>query len=597
MYTSYSLQKPAEYAEIVKELFKSNQLICEFINKNSEFSSNQLNNFNYIHAICKSFSMPYEAAKEFLGSLLMKYYNNNPVIKSIIFSYLMLRAPRVDVLIMFNYIINNAYEPCKFVLDIISECNPALYKYYMFKRCIFLTKSICYRFVALLVRSVDFLFDLLLRIIQKGNDDNIAKRIVRKKFILKYIYIIVYIRRYHGNFYEKLAVKLLDLPNSVVYKCKKSNSNTRKIVVWTVCFGEKYFEKMIKYNLPSHLASNNIPNISHNTDITYLFYTDKKGREIIKSHKIFKDIAKYATIKIVGIDKLLDDMDQDDRNFPFIILALCTFHNYLVLKNKNIYALSNSPDAILSNSYFQDACKIIEEGYDCVCAYTGLRSQKSAVLEELKKLNFNCGENVPAHILSKIKTNSIHHSMVNMYWSSKIHYEHAGMLMHDVGNEALICYSTALHPLVIKYHTCNYYYLGTIDHVVPVSIFNFNLRINKDKNFLCSVTLEDNNSGVSSDRIGSYDRKDFLYKFCNIMTLKNRLFFSVCTEYALTNEINREQLTIEKQKFNSLILSLLNNDDYFNDNNIKEGKLHNKLLHERYKMYSTLKPGGSNNEQ
>jgi hypothetical protein len=132
-----------------------------------------------------------------------------------------------------------------------------------------------------------------------------------------------------------------------------------KVKIVLPVWGDRYIDDFIKYIVPTHLDSSNIPHLSQSHKIKYTIYTTKKdlARLLIEESLII--LQNYASLEV----KILSSRRIKD------VYGTYSFVHNKELKisakdNEAVYLLN--ADILLSNNFFTTTLSIIKKGYKSV---------------------------------------------------------------------------------------------------------------------------------------------------------------------------------------------------------------------------------------
>ena len=110
-------------------------------------------------------------------------------------------------------------------------------------------------------------------------------------------------------------------------------NNDQKIILCVAVWGEDFLRNFIEFSLNSLMSAGNIPYLSSQGNVAFVFYSDRHGIETLKVSNVLVELKKYAQVnfaeikgkKILGNYRTMNDCHRDfiKRNQDATLFFIC----------------------------------------------------------------------------------------------------------------------------------------------------------------------------------------------------------------------------------------------------------------------------------
>lgn len=508
-----------------------------------ELCRNIIKQYPYAYPIALELSLylPPETAFEWLRKICDTYYAGFSNIYLEVYALLAWRFPSIRGLpFCVNYLYGKHRNHFDSIFYYIEKNSKGLYSYI--------------QFLSKIPFSVRNIFQKILRIqyviiskIARGkNLDGFLWNCFFKKTLFCKLFhpiFIIYITRSvntqkDNSIFKKKWMNLKQINYNIV-----PSSHKYSIDFVTVCWGKKYIDKVSSLSLSSLISENNIPYLSKEANINFIFYLNKDDIKYITEAYPFKVLKKYASIHFVLIDKLLlDTYNGTYWTQKYIPLTACHNH-YINTKKENVYTFFNFPDVVYENEFLKKILSLIKMNKKVIFVYPGPYISEEKFNKYRKSHNNDNKDNILSienKELCKIFYNNLHPYVVLFDRKNEISYYGATLLIRNIASKGLVVNTTCITPTLIKFDMKFKGFSSTIDHDIPLSnrYSNNEIYICKNSNELCMVSCSENDSDNNSTRVGMLSDKEFYNDINKKMGLYNRIFFCNTLLYPISDEIN-----------------------------------------------------------
>jgi hypothetical protein len=147
-------------------------------------------------------------------------------------------------------------------------------------------------------------------------------------------------------------------------------------VIGSIAWGEAFVDKFINYNVPSLLASGNIPHLARRRKVVHSIVTTERDLERIKAHSAFPRLSECAEVVFTCFpEEFIQQRVDDGYNF---------YHFYGLLDHQSVFLAAAlhaelyllPVDIVLSSDSLRNFSRHLEQGADA-CSIAGIECDPS----------------------------------------------------------------------------------------------------------------------------------------------------------------------------------------------------------------------------
>lgn len=343
-------------------------------------------------------------------------------------------------------------------------------------------------------------------------------------------------------------------------------------------WGDKYIDTFIKYILPSHLDSSNIPKLSQSHKIKYTLYTTQQSMNRLLAEKSISVLQKYATLEI----KLLNSRRIKD------VYGTYSFVHSKELRisakdNEAVYLLN--ADILLSNNFFTSTLSIIKRGYKSVNIIIPRTSIKP--FEKFSSLNQYKTKKLKANYLIKLWLENPHKLMRYHFMNDKTNTKILPASFYYVNfKQGAYIRSFHLHPVVVLPKKLKIIkFKETIDNGIIYEMMARKFVYVEEKYDLFFALELSHKNKFYKPQGNQFHSSSYL----NYYAGANKLNFANLQHEIIIGKISSNQKNLFTHRANSLISLLLMEYLFRKEKQRKNTQVSRALLFIIYKIASILK--------
>lgn len=203
------------------------------------------------------------------------------------------------------------------------------------------------------------------------------------------------------------------------------------LFVVTAVWGKWHIDQFLYVNLPTLLASDNIPKLAESCEISYIFYTSKEDLEFLSNAQGISRLASFAKLdfRILDAERLRDPIAAHHHAWN---LATA------IAKSSDSYILLMPPDVAWSNGSFGHVADLLNGGIKAIFM-TYLRAESESFTRQLaSKYDQLLGvTTVSGAELVDMSLRCLHPLMAAYLRESSYYPIHSEMMLWTIPNEGL----------------------------------------------------------------------------------------------------------------------------------------------------------------
>jgi hypothetical protein len=294
------------------------------------------------------------------------------------------------------------------------------------------------------------------------------------------------------------------------------------VVISIPIWGQKYYEIMSQYLIPSLLIQGNLPKMSLNHEIFIDIYSERNTLSSLKKELDKSRIHEYCKINLLEIEPAEINQAILDSKSKYDLYGKLHLKSIIKAAEQNHVCITMAPDVIFTNHFLSEAIRLLDNNQ--VVFKTSLRVDLDKFKNFIKLHNINSDISIKQG--RKILENCLHEEMKQFILDKKNNFFSPQRVIIPFKKKTFL-YGADLHPFILSNEICvalkerllpkdeN----GSIDSVNFYRIIFAKLQINRNY-----VIIDSDEIGFQLDLTESNSRSTAgFHKICELKEVTKHL--------------------------------------------------------------------------